>query len=222
MKIDNFVAIFAFLAFGFSLVTATDPPPLDDFCVAPSGTKFAVIENGKFCKDPKLVTAEDFFYSGLNIPRNTKNKLGSNFTVVTAKEIKGLNSLGISIGRDDYAPNGVAPPSYHPRASEIITVLEGTLYLGFITSNPDHRLFAKILHPGDIFVVPIGLIHFLWNIGKTHAVAILAYNSQNPGTITVPNTIFGSIPPIDLQVLSKSFQLEKKIVAYLQEQEWVD
>ncbi|XP_050224897.1 germin-like protein subfamily 1 member 20 [Mercurialis annua] len=221
MEINILLAIFGFLALGFSFVTATDPAPLDDFCVAPSGSELAVIENGQLCKDPKLVKAVDFFYSGLNIPRNTKNRIGSNFTDVTVEEIKGLNSLGISIGRVDYAPNGIAPPTYHPRASEIRIVLEGTLYIGFISSNPDHRLFTKILRPGDIFVVPTGLIHFVKNVGKTPAVAILAHNSQNPGSVTVPDTIFGSKPLIHPQVLAKSFQLDKKTVAYLQEQDWI-
>ncbi|XP_050222066.1 germin-like protein subfamily 1 member 18 [Mercurialis annua] len=216
----NLLAIFGFLALGFSFVTATDPAPLGDFCVAPSGSKFAVIENGKLCKDPKLVTADDFFYSGLNMATNTKNRVGSNLSVVTVEEIKGLNSLGISIGRADYAPNGVAPPSYHPRATEVLTLVKGTIYIGFITSNPDHRLFAKVLHPGDVFIVPFGLIHFIWNIGKIPAVAIVAYNSQNPGSIAVPDIIFGSKPPIHPQVLVKSFQLDKKTVAYLQGQEW--
>ncbi|KAL0343268.1 UNVERIFIED_CONTAM: Germin-like protein subfamily 1 member 13 [Sesamum angustifolium] len=47
----------------------------------------------------------------------------------------------------------------HPRASEILVVLEGTLYAGFITTNPPNpndknKLFAKILKPGDVFVFP--------------------------------------------------------------------
>ncbi|XP_050204714.1 germin-like protein subfamily 1 member 20 [Mercurialis annua] len=222
MGIDKFLVIFIFLALSFSFVTAVDPAPLDDFCVAlaPSGSKLAVTENGQLCKDPKLVTADDFFYSGLNIPSNTNNRIRSNLTDVTVKEIKGLNSLGISIGRIDFAPNGITPPTYHPRVSEIRIVLAGTIYVGFITSNPDHRVFAKILRPGDVFVVPVGLIHFVRNIGKTPAVLIVAYNGQNPDAVLVPNTIFGSTPPISPEVLVKSFQLDKKTVVNLQKQDW--
>ncbi|XVF06544.1 hypothetical protein REPUB_Repub06bG0058200 [Reevesia pubescens] len=51
-----------------------------------------VFVNGKFCKDPKLVKAEDFFFSGLNMPGNTSNQLGSKVTPVNIEQIPGLNT----------------------------------------------------------------------------------------------------------------------------------
>ncbi|KAK1280986.1 Germin-like protein subfamily 1 member 11 [Acorus gramineus] len=46
-----------FLALSCSLALASDPSPLQDFCVAaPSGQVFV---NGQFCKDPKHVTEND-------------------------------------------------------------------------------------------------------------------------------------------------------------------
>ncbi|WMV12280.1 hypothetical protein MTR67_005665, partial [Solanum verrucosum] len=57
--------------------TASDPSPLQDFCVAVNDSKTTVFVNGKVCKDPKLVTADDFFRSGLNKLGNTSNQLGS-------------------------------------------------------------------------------------------------------------------------------------------------
>ncbi|GAB4832803.1 hypothetical protein Ancab_006820 [Ancistrocladus abbreviatus] len=109
--------------------------------------------------------------------------------------------------------------------TEILTVIGGTLYVGFVTSNlPNggNRLFTKILYQGDVFVFPQGLIHFQFNIGKTPAVAIVGLSSQNPGVITIANAIFGSRPPISVDVLSKAFQLDKKVVQYLQSQFWMD
>ena len=50
--------------------------------------------------------AEDFFYHGLNIPGNTKNLVGSNVTIVHVDQLLGLNTLGISVVRIDYAPYG--------------------------------------------------------------------------------------------------------------------
>ena len=172
--------------------------------------------NGKFCKDPKLTMAEDFFSSGLDKPGNTSNQVGSNVTTVNVDKIKGLNTLGISIVRIDYEPYGENPPHTHPRATEILTVLEGTLYVGFVTSNPENRLISKVLYKGDVFVFPIGLIHFQFNIGKTNAVAIAALSSQNPGVITITNAVFGSDPPINPDVLTRAFQLDKSVVKYLQ------
>ncbi|KAL6324775.1 hypothetical protein AAG906_018302 [Vitis piasezkii] len=124
-------------------------------------------------------------------------------TPANVAQIPGLNTLGISLARVDYAPYGLNPPHTHPRATEILTVLEGTLYVGFVTSNPDNRLISKVLYKGDVFVFPKGLIHF---------------HSQNPGVITIANAVFGSKPAISADVLTKAFQVDKKVVDYLQSQ----
>ena len=181
--------------------------------------------NGKFCKDPKLAKAEDFFTSGLNIAGNTINKVGSNVTTVNVDKIPGLNTLGISLVRIDYAPYGQNPPHTHPRGSEILVLVEGQLLVGFVTSNQadgTNRLFTKVLNPGDVFVFPIGLIHFQFNQGQTPAVAFAALSSQNAGVITIANAVFGSTPPINPDVLAKAFQVDKSTINYLQKQFWVD
>ncbi|KAF9620562.1 hypothetical protein IFM89_013227 [Coptis chinensis] len=213
---------FAVLAFT-SFVLASDPSPLQDFCVALNDTKLdGVFVNGKFCKDPKLATANDFFFSGLRMQGNTSNQLGSMVTPANVDQIPGLNTLGISLVRIDYAPYGLNPPHTHPRATEALVVLEGTLSVGFVTSNPDNRLITKVLYQGDVFVFPEGLIHFQFNIGKTKAVAFAGLSSQNPGVITIAKSVFGSNPPISDDVLAKAFQIDKKMVDYLQAQFWTN
>ncbi|XP_009786129.1 putative germin-like protein 2-1 [Nicotiana sylvestris] len=221
-----FVLTVAILAVVFSISHAYDPSPLQDFCVAVNDSMAAVFVNGKICKDPNVVNADDFFKSGLNIPGNTSNQVGSAVTAVNVINLHGLNTLGISLVRIDYAPYGLNPPHTHPRAAEVLVVLEGTLYVGFVLSNPGpnmkNKLFTKILKPGDVFVFPIGLIHFQFNVGKTKAVAFAGLSSQNPGVITIANAIFGSDPPINEDVLTKAFQVDKKVIDYLQSQFWWD
>ncbi|XP_055819252.1 germin-like protein subfamily 1 member 20 [Solanum dulcamara] len=187
---------------------------------------YAIFVNGKICKDPKVVTADDFFKSSLNVAGNTSNNIGSAVTVVNVFNLPELNTLDISLVRIDYAPYGVNPPHMHPRGAEILVVLEGTLYVGFVLSNSGpnmkNKLFTKILHPRDVFVFPIGLIHFQFNVEKTKAVAFAGLSSQNPGVITITNAVFGSDPPINDDVLAKTFQVDKKVVDYLQSQFWWD
>ncbi|KAA8544456.1 hypothetical protein F0562_022504 [Nyssa sinensis] len=218
-KILSYIVLWAMVAF---LVSASDPSPLQDFCVAVNDSKAAVFVNGKFCQNPNLVTANDFFFTGLNIPKNTMNPLGSVVRLVGVPEIPGLNTLGVSLARIDFAPNGLNPPHMHPRASEILTVLEGTLYVGFVTSNPDNRLITKVLYQGDVFVFPMGLIHFQLNVGNTAAVALSALGSQNPGVFNIADAVFGSKPPISDDVLTKAFHLDKNVINYLQAQIWTD
>ncbi|KAK0601390.1 hypothetical protein LWI29_023805 [Acer saccharum] len=222
MKGIQFLVAFVVLALASSFASASDPSPLQDFCVAIDDYKSGVFVNGRFCKDPKLATPNDFFFSGLNIPRDTSNPIGSNVTQVNVAQIAGLNTLGVSLARIDYAPYGQNPPHTHPRASEILFVQEGTLYVGFVTSNPENKLFTKVLNKGDVFVFPVGLIHFQFNIGKTNAVAFAGLSSQNPGVITIANAVFGSDPPINPDFLARAFQLDQKVVKSLQAKFWWD
>jgi hypothetical protein len=67
-------------------------------------------------------------------------------------------------------------------------------------------------------VFPIGLIHFQFNVGSTDALAFSSLGSQNPGRITIADTVFGSNPLINPDVLTKAFQLNKNVVNYLQRQ----
>ncbi|GKV27668.1 hypothetical protein SLEP1_g36807 [Rubroshorea leprosula] len=190
MKSAYFPVAFVLLAFASSFASAYDPSPLQDFCVAINDTKTGVFVNGKFCKDPKLVVASDFFRSGFDKPRNTSNAVGSAVTQAFVEQFPGLNNL---------------------------VVQEGTLFVGFVSSNQDgNHLFTKVLNKGDVFVFPIGLIHFQLNIGETPAVAFSGLSSQNPGTIIIANSVFKSNPPINPDVLTKAFMLDKNVIKYLQ------
>ncbi|KAF9616153.1 hypothetical protein IFM89_028619 [Coptis chinensis] len=199
-----------------SIVLASDPSPVQDFCVATNDPTGAVFVNGRFCKDPVLATADDFYLQGLHLAGNTSNLQGSVVTPANVAQIPGLNTLGISMVRIDFRPNGLNPPHTHPRATEILVVLEGTLYVGFVTSSAGNRLITKTLNQGDVFVFPEGLIHFQKNVGPTRAVAIAGMSSQNSGVIMIPSTVFGSSPPISDAILSQAFQVNKKVVNLLQ------
>ncbi|XP_027164724.1 germin-like protein subfamily 1 member 7 isoform X4 [Coffea eugenioides] len=194
----------AILALVFTIVHASDPSPLQDFCVA----------------------VPDANAGGLNKPGSISKPLGSNVTQVNVNQIPGLNTLGVSLARLDFAPYGLNPPHIHPRATEVLFVLEGTLLVGFVTSNPGmnmkNKLFTKVLNPGDVFVFPQGLIHFQFNQGETDAVAFAGFGSQNPGVITIANAVFGSDPPISPDVLAKAFQVGNDVIKKLQSQFWWD
>ncbi|XP_076894611.1 putative germin-like protein 2-1 [Bidens hawaiensis] len=211
----NKLIILGFVALTFGcLAFAYEPKPLQDFCVADSNSLVHV--NGQICKDPTQVQADDFFFSGLHLRGNTSNPVGSKVTQVFATQLPGLNTLGISMVRIDYAPWGINPPHTHPRATEILTVIEGTLEVGFVTSNPNNHFISKVLQKGDVFAFPVGLVHFQRNIGKGYAVAIAGLSSQNPGTITIANAVFGADPSISGDVLAKAFQVDKSVVEQLQ------
>nr|P45852.1 RecName: Full=Germin-like protein; Flags: Precursor [Mesembryanthemum crystallinum]AAA33030.1 germin-like protein [Mesembryanthemum crystallinum]prf//1909344A germin-like protein [Mesembryanthemum crystallinum] len=205
---------------------ATDPTQLQDFCVGVNKPNDGLFVNGLFCKDPMEVNPDDFLFRGLNMPANTDNALGFAATLVTAANLPGLNTLGISVARLDFAPHGLNPPHTHPRATEVFVVLEGTFYVGFVTSNladGGNKLFAKVLNKGDVFVFPQGLIHFQLNIGNYPGVGISGLSSQNPGVITIANAVFGPEhlsqlmfllrPSISMRIWSSFFRIGSQVVA---------
>ncbi|WMV10669.1 hypothetical protein MTR67_004054 [Solanum verrucosum] len=211
------LAITAFIS--YFPASAYDNNPLQDICVAVNDSQAAVFVNGKICKDPKLATANDFYFSGLNVSGNVVPGLGFASTRVDVNNMPGLNTLGMFVGRTDLEPQRLAQFHTHPRATELITVLEGTLYTGFLVPDAANffksRLFSKIINPGDVFVFPKGLIHFQYNMGNKKATYLSFFNSQNPGFVIIPNSIFASNPPISDDILAKGFQLNKTDIALL-------
>nr|GLL41162.1 germin-like protein subfamily 1 member 17 [Ipomoea trifida] len=217
----GFLVTLSIFAFTSSVVYAYDPSPLQDFCVAVTDPQHAVFMNGRVCKDPKLATADDFFASGLNgigIPVFPGLKVSVN--VADVNRIPGLNTLGLTVVLAEIGPAGLIPPHTHPRSCEFIMVTQGSAYVGFVAVDPrngqKNRLFAKTLKAGDVFVIPQGLIHFMHNVGVGNATFFTAYNSQNPGLITIANEMFGTDPAISEDVLSKAFRIDKESVKHIQ------
>jgi len=192
------------------LTGAYDPDLLQDFCVADDTSAESLRVNGFPCKDPKTVKDSDFLFQGLRNPGSTNNMFGSLITPANVEKFPGLNTLGISMNRVDLAPGGINPPHVHPRATELVFVIEGTIIAGFISTN--NTLFSHKLEKGDIFVFPRGLVHFQQNIGPSPAVAITAFNSQLPGAQVLSVSLFGSNPPVPEDVLAKAFQISNRAV----------
>nr|GMD72053.1 germin-like protein subfamily 1 member 17 [Ipomoea batatas] len=217
----GFLVALTIVALTCSVAYAYDPSPLQDFCVAVNDSQHAVFMNGRVCKDPKLATADDFFASGLDaIGTPAFPGLSVSVNVADVNRIPGLNTLGLTVVRAELGPGGLIPPHTHPRSSEFILVVQGSAYVGFVAVDPTNRgknrLFEKTLKAGDVFVIPQGLIHFMYNVGGGNATLFTAFNSQNPGVITIANELFGSDPGISEDVLSKAFRIDKESVQYIQ------
>ncbi|MBA0686070.1 hypothetical protein Goari_013691, partial [Gossypium aridum] len=91
-------------------LVASDPDHLQDFCVAATTSRIP-------CKKAVNVTEVDFFFGGLANSAVINNLVGSVITTANVEKIPGLNTLGVSLARIDYQPDGLNPPHTHPRAS---------------------------------------------------------------------------------------------------------
>ncbi|VVA89713.1 unnamed protein product [Arabis nemorensis] len=192
---------------------AYDPDALQDLCVADKshGTKL----NGFPCKETSNITSSDFFFAGISKPAVINSTTGSAVTGANVEKIPGLNTLSVSLARIDYAPGGLNPPHTHPRATEVVYVLEGELEVGFITTA--NKLFSKTIKIGEVFVFPRGLVHFQKNNGKSPASVLAAFNSQLPGTVSVAAALFAAEPALPEDVLTKTFQVGTKMVDKIKE-----
>nr|AFK40821.1 unknown [Medicago truncatula] len=188
-------------------VTA-DPDNLQDLCVADLAS--AILVNGFTCKPASNVTAADFSTNVLAKPGATNNTFGSLVTLANVQKIPGLNTLGVSLARIDYAVGGLNPPHTHPRATEIVYVLEGQLDVGFITTA--NVLISKTIVKGETFVFPKGLVHFQKNSGYVPAAVIAGFNSQLQRTVNIPLTLFAPTPPVPDNILTQAFQIGTKEV----------
>ena len=138
-------------------------------------------------------------------------------TAASVTNFAGLNTLGISAARIDFDKGGINPPHTHPRATELLFVAKGELYVGFVSSNgPNNTLFATTIYAGELFVFPKGLVHFQLNVGKGPAVAFSALSSQNPGVQQVAPALFHSVPPVNDKVLEQGFRIGADTVRFIE------
>ncbi|XP_029129442.1 germin-like protein subfamily 2 member 4 isoform X2 [Cajanus cajan] len=176
MKVAKLLVVVT-LALLLATTFSADPDLLQDLCVADFASGVNV--NGFTCKEASKVNVTDFFSNILAKPGGTPNTYGLSVTGANVEKVAGLNTLGVSLARIDFAPGGLNPPHTHPRATEIVFVLQGQLEVGFITTA--NELMSMIINE--------------------------AFNSQLPGTQSIATTLFAATPSVPDHVLTKTFQV---------------
>ncbi|KAL3701980.1 hypothetical protein R1sor_020002 [Riccia sorocarpa] len=184
-------------------VHAADPEEIRDFAPPPTGTAL----DGNYFTSTRL----------RNINVNNKGAL-ANVTAVNVNVFPALSGLGVSNALLVYPPGSVNVPHTHPRGTETLFIIEGTLEVGLIdTTAPVPMLFTQTLHKDDIFVFPRGLVHFQINKSKQTVRAYASFSSTNPGLVSLPRTLFGV--NIDIDVLTKSFEVAPYVIKTLSAQQ---
>ncbi|XP_028766056.1 germin-like protein subfamily 3 member 4 [Neltuma alba] len=184
--------VFFFVVLTSIKVCVADCDNLQDTCPAASPEEQTIFINGLSCKNPAEIAPHDFKNMDFGEAGSTDNIVRSSMKIISAPEFPGLNTLGLSIGRTDIGVDGMVRPHQHPRATEMIFVVEGVLVAGFL--DTDNKIFQTMLNVGDVFVFPRGLFHFFLNRGRGAAILLSVFNSRNPGMESV-NT-----PPLDTAI----------------------
>uniref|UniRef100_A0A0D9W0B6 Germin-like protein n=1 Tax=Leersia perrieri TaxID=77586 RepID=A0A0D9W0B6_9ORYZ len=197
----------------FISTSIADPDPIQDFCVGIPAPTNSPAYTGFPCKPESNVTSDDFYFTGLAATVKTYNRFGTNVSVANVDTFPGLNTMGLSISRIEHAPGGLNPPHTHPRATEMVHVIEGRILIGFVSTA--RRFYSKVLNDGDTFVIPRGMVHFEYNVGGDTARVMTAFNSQLPGVEAAAPSLFGTDPEIPDFVLTKSLQVDVGVIRLL-------
>ena len=120
-----------------------------------------------------------------------------------------LFALAVALGGAyaflQYPAGSVNPPRTHPRATELLYLLQGTLEVGFVDTT--NKLYTQTLQTGDMFIFPKGLVHYQYNSNTTGtALALSAFGSANAGTVSLPVTLFAA--GVDDGILAKYFKTD--------------
>jgi len=122
-----------------------------------------------------------------------------NFPFLVSSKSDGSN--GISGAVAFLEPCGLNSPHTHPRATEILTVVEGELEVGFVMENGLFADAAKAINAlafpfnttvqqFEATIFPQGSIHFQFNPTCDRSIFVAALNSADPGTSQIAQNFF--------------------------------
>jgi mannose-6-phosphate isomerase-like protein (cupin superfamily) len=86
-------------------------------------------------------------------------------------------------------PCGILTPHVHQRATELYSVLYGTMGAGIAQENGAAQNIVFDVLPGEVFVVPQGLVHFNANNQCSPLVFLQSFNNADPGAISLGNAL---------------------------------
>ena len=122
-----------------------------------------------------------------------------NFPFLVSSKSDGSNAISGAVAFLE--PCGMNPPHTHPRATQILTVVEGELEVGFVMENGLFAAAAKDINAlafpfnttvqqFEATIFPQGSIHFQFNPTCERSIFVAALNSADPGTSQIAQNFF--------------------------------
>uniref|UniRef100_A0A7S3PN25 Cupin type-1 domain-containing protein n=2 Tax=Sar TaxID=2698737 RepID=A0A7S3PN25_9STRA len=121
-----------------------------------------------------------------------------------------LQGQGIALSLFTVEEGGQNLIHYHPRATELLYVITGTIAVGF--TDTTGRLIENVINAGQATVFPRALLHFQRNIGTGPAQYISMLNSENPGVMSFPR-VFATLPS---DILAQALRTPEEIIQQAQ------
>lgn len=131
----------------------------------------------------------DFVYDVYAAPSSVNGVAGT-VKPVDVETMPALEFTGVSYSVFQIEPCGINLPHVHPRASEILYVINGSrLFTAFVEENGG-RVIENEIREGETTVFPQGLMHYQQNLGCETANYISGLNHEDPGVVTISTAFF--------------------------------
>ncbi|KAJ7263662.1 RmlC-like cupin domain-containing protein [Mycena haematopus] len=118
---------------------------------------------------------------------------GGSILLATVDNFPLLTDLGVAGAVSFIEPCGLNIPHLHPRANEILTVVEGVLDAGFVQENGFDAEVKSTLGTYQATVFPMGSIHYQQNPTCSPAAFVAGFSSEDPGRSDIA-TSFWMLP----------------------------
>ena len=124
------------------------------------------------------------------------NAVADNAAVLQQRVTKGSNQFLSTLAKPGEAqfltalkPCGILLPHIHQRANEFYSVIFGNMDAGISQENGAIQDITFDVGPGEVFVVPQGLMHHNHNDQCIPNVFLQSFSSSDPGALNVINAL---------------------------------
>lgn len=117
---------------------------------------------------------------------------GGSGVLANRKNFPALIGLGVAASVGFLNPCGMNTPHTHPRASEFLTIAQGSnIRTGFIQEEGINTEITTVLGQYEGAIFPAGSIHYEFNDSCEPAVFIAAFGNEDPGLSRTAQNFFG-------------------------------
>lgn len=114
---------------------------------------------------------------------------GGGIRAVDGADNPALRGQGMAITLFNLAPGGENLPHLHPRATEMVYLVRGGPIEVAFTDGAGN-VHQNTVTAGQATIFPRALIHYQRNIGSVEAQYVSILNSENPGVVSLPRSLF--------------------------------
>ncbi|KAI9001036.1 RmlC-like cupin [Trametes punicea] len=161
--------------------------------VSPIAAKVAALRDAATQVDRINILSQDSDFVFNFLTSKATTGAGGSAVGATVENFPALVDNGLAMTIGFLGPCGMNTPHTHPRATEILYVVNGTISSGMLAENGARFVFNKV-PAGSAVIFPKGSIHFQQNEECEPITFVAALNHEDPGIESMAQRYFG-LPP---------------------------